>query len=71
MLNLIHLTGNIQGWGIPIMKLSYFNYLGNNNFVTSYHSRTLFLCLLKTKTSYRNIYQRKPPTPEYEQQWGT
>jgi hypothetical protein len=32
ILNLIHFTGNIQGWGIPVMKLSYLNYLGNNIF---------------------------------------
>jgi hypothetical protein len=23
ILNLIHVTGNIQDWGIPVMKLSY------------------------------------------------
>jgi hypothetical protein len=32
ILNLIHFTGIIQGWGILVMKLSYFSYLGNNVF---------------------------------------
>ena len=32
VLNLIHLTGNIQGWGIPVVKISYLIYLGYNIF---------------------------------------
>ena len=30
ILNLVHFAGNIQGWEIPVTKLSYFSYLGNN-----------------------------------------